>query len=137
VDTEVLIQIAEGRTLQEIVDTDGYLELRAIEERLLLGLNVRDHVIATGGSAAYSAAAMAHLKRDGLAVFLHAAQEELLRRVKDYGTRGLARRPDQTFEDLYRERYVLYVRHADVTIDCHGKTQEQIAEEIKTCYNGG
>ena len=51
VDTDVLIQISECRSLQAIVDTDGYRVLRCIEEDVLLNLDVRRHVIATGGSA--------------------------------------------------------------------------------------
>ena len=59
IDTDVLIQTSQRRTLQEIVDTDGYMALRNIEEEVLLNLDCLDHVIATGGSAVYS-----H-KRDG------------------------------------------------------------------------
>jgi shikimate kinase len=39
IDTDVLIQIAQGRLLQNIVDTEGYMALRRIEEDILLGLN--------------------------------------------------------------------------------------------------
>src|SRR3972149_9637439 len=45
VDTDVLIQTQQGRTLQDIVDRDGYLTLRRIEENVLLKLDCHDHVI--------------------------------------------------------------------------------------------
>ncbi len=61
----MLIQVAEGRLLQDIVDSEGYLVLRAIEERVLLGLSCCNCVVATGGSAVYSDAAMQHLKTGG------------------------------------------------------------------------
>ena len=51
VDTDVLIQKEQGRTLQDIVDRDGYLALRVIEEKTILKLECRGHIIATGGSA--------------------------------------------------------------------------------------
>src|SRR5512139_586368 len=70
VDTDLLIQTLQERTLQDIVDTDGYAVLRKIEEDVLLGLSVQNHVIATGGSAVYSDRAMAHLKSGGLVIFL-------------------------------------------------------------------
>ena len=54
VDTDVLIQKEQGRSLQDIVDRDGYLKLREIEEKTILRLECRSHVIATGGSAVYS-----------------------------------------------------------------------------------
>jgi shikimate kinase len=64
-------------------------------------------------------------------VFLHVAFDALLRRVKDFGTRGIARAPEQTFADLYEERLVLYRKYADITIDCADLDQEQVAAEIR------
>jgi shikimate kinase len=118
IDTDVLIQSRTGRTLQEIVDEDGYLMLRKTEEEVLLGLSLRNHVIATGGSAVYSDAAIRHLKADGVVVFLKVSMETLMSRVKDYETRGLAKRKDQTLADLYAERSELYGKYADLTIPC-------------------
>jgi shikimate kinase len=130
VDTDVLIQTAQGRTLQDIVDTDGYAVLRRIEEDILLGLRVRDNVIATGGSAVYSDRAMAHLKADGVVVFLDVDLATLERRVSDFSTRGLAKRPDQSFTDLFNERFALYTEHADITIKCDDLTHEQVCQRI-------
>ena len=107
VDTDVLIQTARQRTLQDIVDTDGYLVLRKIEEEVLLDLTVRNHVIATGGSAVYSDRAMQHLKADGLVIFLDADLDTLAARVRDFSTRGLAKKPYQSFADLFAERFPL------------------------------
>lgn len=130
VDTDVLIQTQQGRTLQDIVDRDGYLTLRGIEENVLLKLNCRDHVVATGGSAVYSSAAMAHLKSQGIAVFLHVDLRTLRSRVEDYDTRGLAKRPDQSLDDLFAERLALYREYADVTVDCIGLTHEEVCATI-------
>lgn len=130
VDTDVLIQLAEKRTLQDIVDTAGYMELRRIEERVLLGVRHRNHVIATGGSAAYSHKAMTHLKTNGLVVFLNADLACLRKRIQDYETRGLAKRPDQSLQDLFAERSELYTRYADVTVDCSQLSQEQVCRQI-------
>lgn len=130
VDTDVLIQTSQQRTLQEIVDSDGYAVLRRIEEDVLLGLSIRNHVIATGGSAAYSDQAMAHLKSDGILIFLDVDLATLESRVRDSSTRGIAKRPDQSFAELFDERFVLYTKHADITIKCDGMTQEQVCERI-------
>lgn len=130
VDTDVLIQLAENKTLQEIVDSEGHMELRNIEERVLLGVNHENHVIATGGSAAYSHAAMTHLRENGIIVFLNADLPCLRSRIANYETRGLAKRPDQSFEDLFSERFTLYNQYADITVDCSQLTQEQVCERI-------
>jgi len=130
VDTDVLIQSAQGRSLQDIVDHDGHLVLRQIEEDILLKLDISNHVIATGGSAVYSASAMEHLKAYGVAVFLRVDLPTLKSRVHDYETRGLAKRPDQSLEDLFAERGALYRRFADITIDCSLCSHEEVCERI-------
>jgi len=130
VDTDVIIQTLQRRSLQEIVDSDGHVALRRIEEEVLLGLSLRHHVIATGGSAAYSDAAMNHLKSDGIIVFLDADLPTLESRVHDFGTRGLAKRPGQRFAELYDERRPLYTKHADLTVKCGDLTHEEVCARI-------
>ena len=68
VDTDVLIQTSNSRSLQAIVDAEGHMALRRIEEGVLLDLGCVHTVIATGGSAVYSHAAMTHLKSNGVVV---------------------------------------------------------------------
>ncbi len=130
IDTDVLIQAQEGRSLQDIIDREGYLALRAIEERVILGLNCRNHIIATGGSVVYSEAAMTHLKKDGIVVFFDVCLDTIKARVHDHNTRGLAKRPDQSIDDLFAERYALYRKYADVTIDCSDGTHEDACAKI-------
>lgn len=132
VDTDVLIQTSQGQTLQDIVNTKGYMVLREIEERILLKLDRFNHIIATGGSAVYSHAAMTHLKSNGVVVFLNVKLPVLESRIRDFATRGLAKRPDQSLKDLFEERFVLYKKYADVTIECKDFTQEEVCERIIT-----
>lgn len=130
VDTDVLIQVSQGQSLQGIVDTAGHMALREVEKKELLTLNCRYHVIATGGSAVYSHSAMKHLKLDGIIVFLNVDLPTLESRVYDFDTRGLAKRPDQSVADLFDERFSLYTKYADVTIDCMDATQEEVCARI-------
>ncbi|MBM4288064.1 MAG: shikimate kinase [Deltaproteobacteria bacterium] len=135
-DTDLLLEIQEGRSLQQIVDQDGYLGMRAAEERLILSLACRNQVIATGGSVVYSQPAMQHLKSLGRIVFLDLPLEELLPRLTDLETRGLVRRPGQSLADLYNERLPLYRRYADRTIHCQGLSPEQAARAVLKCLQG-
>ncbi len=130
VDTDVLIQISQQRSLQAILDGEGYQTLRQIEEDVLLGLHVQNHVIATGGSAAYSAVGMHHLKAHGRVVFLKVELATLRERIRDFDTRGIAKRPEQTFADLFEERDQLYTRYADITVACAGLSQEGVCGSI-------
>ncbi|MEW6674346.1 MAG: shikimate kinase [Thermodesulfobacteriota bacterium] len=130
VDTDLLIQRSQGRPLQDIVDQSGYMALREIEEKILLELNCRNHVIATGGSAAYSHAAMLHLKKHGAVIFLNVGLPALEARIHNFATRGLAKRPDQSLADLFKERYDLYTAYAEIRIDCDELNQEEVCDRI-------
>ena len=131
-DTDILIQNREMRTLQDIVDREGHMALRRVEERVLLDVDCRDTVIATGGSAAYSEPAMRHLQDIGTVVFLHTELDTLQRRVGNYHTRGLAKRPEQSFEDLFAERLQLYRRYAEVVVETSLLSQDEVSELIMT-----
>lgn len=130
VDSDLSIQIREGRTLQQIVDRDGHLALRRCEEEVLLDLDCDGQVVATGGSAVYSEAAMRHLRRCGPTVYLDVPLDELLRRIHDFDTRGIARREDQSFEELFGERSRLYRNHADITLDCDGLIPQAVVDAL-------
>jgi len=136
IDTDILIQNEQQRTLQEIIDSDGHMVLREIEENVLLKVNCKNHIIATGGSAAYSHLAMTHLKKEGLAVFLHANLNALKSRIHNYETRGLAKRPDQSFQDLFDERSELYNKYADITVKSSLLTQDQVCDKIIVAIDG-
>jgi len=125
VDTDLLIQLRAGQTLQAVLDEQGYQALRALEEETLLECRFTSHIVATGGSAVYSEKGMAHLQSYGTVVYLDVALDELNRRISNYETRGIARRPDQSFEDLFAERKALYERYADIVVDCNGLDQTQ------------
>ncbi|GLS25328.1 shikimate kinase [Marinibactrum halimedae] len=118
VDTDLLIQVREGQTLQEILDQNDYLFLRAVEESVLLEVDCAEpkKVIATGGSAVYSDSGMRYLKQHSVVIYLNVGIEELRRRIHNYDARGIARRPDQSFESLLEERDALYKKYADITL---------------------
>ncbi len=130
VDTDVLIQTSQQRTLQTIVDADGQAALRKIEEDVLLSLTRQHCVIATGGSAVYSVRAMNYLKTNSVVVFLDVDLATLEARVKDFSERGLAKDPDQTFAQLFAERLPLYQKYADITIKSAGQNPEDLCAEI-------
>jgi len=127
IDTDVLIQINRQKTLQQILDERGHLALRDIEENEILKLNIENHVIATGGSAAYSETGMAHLMCISTIIFLKTEFEVIQARIRNFDTRGIAKGKNQTFKDLFDERQLLYNLYAEMTIDCDGLDQEEVA----------
>ena len=73
---------------------------------------------------------MNHLAASGTIVFLKIDLGSLEQRVSNAGTRGLAKRPEQSLGDLFTERTALYSRFADLTVNCSGLTQEEVCENI-------
>jgi shikimate kinase len=130
IDTDVLIQINQQKTLQKILDENSYLALRDIEEKEILKLNIENHVIATGGSAVYSEKAMDHLLSISIVVFIEISLGQVQRRVQNFATRGIAKAKDQSLEELYRERQQLYKTYAQITVDGNDVSQEMLAVTI-------
>jgi shikimate kinase len=130
IDTDVLIQINQQKSLQHIIDESDYLNLRRIEESEILKINIERHIISTGGSAVYSKNAMRHLKDISVIVYLKVGIEDIRNRIHNMATRGIAKAENQTFEDLFYERQELYIHYAETTIDCGRMSQEEIADKI-------
>ncbi len=135
IDTDVLIQTRQQKSLQQIIDESDHLTLRRIEEEEILQINVTNHIIATGGSAVYSQRAMAHLQKISTLIFLEVGYEELTKRIHNFKSRGIACSKGQSFKDLYNERQVLYKRYAEVTINGNDLDQEEIAEKISKMWH--
>ena len=130
VDTDVAIQMGEHRPLQEILDQLGPEAFCRLEESYILGLSVRQHVIATSGSVVYSDQGMEHLRRSGRVVYLRLGLDEIARRIDNITTRGLVRRRGMSLAQLYEERLPLYEKWADITIDTQGLTQDRVASAV-------
>ena len=129
-DTDVLIQVREGKTLQQIMDDTDYLKLRRIEESVLTSIDVQNTVIATGGSAVYSATGMTHLRKNGIIIYLETPLKTLEQRIHDYETRGIAKHPEQRFDDLFVERSKLYNQYADACIHCDKQSPEEVVHSV-------
>ena len=134
IDTDVLIQINHQKFLQQIMDETGYLNLRKIEENEIRKINIKKHIIATGGSAVYSEKAMRYLQSISTVVFLKVEYEMLKKRIHNFQTRGIAKSDSQSFRELYDERQALYNRYGEIIIDCAARYQEEIAEMISDRY---
>ena len=130
VDSDLLIQEREGRLLHEIIEEEGLEGFRRIEEEVNASIQLKNAVIATGGSAVYGKKAMEHLKKIGVVIYLKLPYEELVNRLGDLEERGVAMRENQTLKELMEERSPLYEKYSDFTIDCHEKQIREIVEEI-------
>lgn len=81
VDVDTVIEKSQNAVLQELLNGLGAHGFRRLEEKILLSLNYRNHVIATGGSAIYSNVGMEHLKETAVMVLLDVSFTLLEQRV--------------------------------------------------------
>ena len=125
IDGDLLIQRQEKKTLVDIINEKGIDAFLAIENQVLREINTEASVIAT-----VSEEAMKHLGEQGLIVYLDVSCEEIIRRVNNISTRGIAMKPGKTLADLYEERKPYYEKYAQLTIPCDGKTMEQCVQAI-------
>ncbi len=131
VDTDLLIQNFEGRSLQEIIDDRGNAYFRDVEDAVIGNFRGDNYVVATGGSAVYSHDNMQKFRDAGdTIVYIKTSCDEIVRRLSNIATRGVTLAPGQTVEDLYNERIPLYEKEAGVIVDTEGLDLEQTVTEI-------
>jgi len=131
-DSDDLIQSKEQKTLAQIILEKGLDQFLQIEEQHIVSIRCSNHIIATGGSVVYSQKAMAHLSKISTIIYLSIHLDMLLTRLSDMTSRGVAVRPGQKIEDLYKERAPLYDTYCDIKIDCHSMTAQQVVEKSVT-----
>ncbi|MHC4638059.1 MAG: shikimate kinase [Planctomycetota bacterium] len=129
-DTDVFIQAILDKSLQEIIDNQGIEGFCQIEEEYVTCIDIKNAVIATGGSVVYSEKTMNYLGGIGLIIHLDLDYDTIEQRVTDLYTRGVVMEKGQTLRTLYEKRQPLYKKYAQITIDCSNKTHENIVDEI-------
>ena len=112
IDSDVLIEEQQGKSLQKILDDEGYIRLREIENSVLKNLYFKEIILSTGGSAVYSNEAMKHIQQNSKVIFLDVPFSEILERVPSFLDRGFAKAPSQSIEDAFEERQELYNKYS-------------------------
>lgn len=130
VDSDLVIQEAYGKLLQELIEEHGAEGFWELENKVNASLSVENSVIATGGSVIYEKEAMEHLCSIGLVVYLQLPYEEVAQRLGDLNARGVTLLPGQTLADLYEERTPLYEKYADFILPCSQMALRDIVKEL-------
>lgn len=131
VDCDLIIQKRCGMSLQEIIDRKGLDSFLSEEAATLCSIEEERSVIATGGSAVYSDAAMEHLKKGSVVLYISLPCDEIERRLTNIKTRGVAMAEGATIASLYAERSPLYEHWADVTLEAQGlDIEETVAKAV-------
>ena len=133
-DTDIFIQAAEGKTLQQLIQKSGISGFCDLEEEYILSVSVNSHVIATGGSVVYGEAAMGHLKADSVIIHLNLSLDRLQKRLGDLDARGVAISPGRGLSDLYTERHPLYLKYADHTVATDTLIPDTVVHRIMALF---
>lgn len=130
VDTDLIIQQREKRLLQEIIDNDGIEKFLDCECEAIKTLDCENSVIATGGSVVFRKESMIHLKENGKIFFLNVSLPEIKDRLDNINTRGVAADKSQTIDDIFNQRFPLYIEYADYVLDLNNSNVEETVEKI-------
>jgi len=132
VDADDEIERAAGRTIPEIFAEHGEPYFRAGERRVILRLlEEGPQVLATGGGAYMDPATRQAIAARGVAIWLKAELEVLLRRVRRRSNRPLLRadRPEAVLQRLMEEREPVYSL-AELTIQSRDVPHQITVGEI-------
>ena len=114
-DTDKIIENLYGKS-KDIIDSEGQDRFRTIEEEVLLSTKFNKTLLATGGSAVFSHLAMKFIREKSYVIYLEVNFETILERVSDFKERGFIKDPNQTVEDAYKKREILYKHYSDHTV---------------------
>ena len=117
IDSDTIIETQYKVSLQEILDKEGYLGVREIEEKILLSINFNTVILSTGGSAVYSERAMEYLMQNSIVFFLEAPFQTIIERVNNFSERGFAKSPNQSVQEAFEERESLYKKYCHHIVD--------------------
>ena len=136
IDVDDLIAEAAGKTLPEILRSQGLQEFLELEERIGMEMHCENTIIATGGSMVLSEKAMENLRENGLTVWLETPISQISERMpEDLTDRGIAARPGMTIQEIYRQREPLYAKYADLIVaskNGEDDTAHQVEEVMNT-----
>ena len=132
-DTDHLIINKYKKSLKEICNK-GKKEFKKIEEEIILNLelnNNKQNVISTGGSVIYNINSMNKLNEMNCnIVYLKLDYCEISKRLIDPISRGVLIEPNETLEDLYNKRIILYEKFANIIIDCNNLNIDDICNKV-------
>ncbi len=132
-DTDACIVEREGMSISDIFSMKGEDAFRDMETALLKELeNETDLIVSCGGGMALRETNAKIMKAAGTVVWLKAAPETILERVKYDDSRPLLRGNKNVpfIADLLEKRSPKYTAAADVWVDTDGRSVEDICKEI-------
>lgn len=137
IDTDALVERTEGAEIADIVRYEGEEYFRECERKALeQAAEHPDAVISTGGGLPMWRDNMDRVLSLGRSVYIRRSPEQILSRLSPYGRHKRPKFRGLNDEELLAfmrtnmaEREPVYMR-ANVTLDCEGRSDEELMDEI-------
>jgi shikimate kinase len=132
VDADAEIEQAAGKSVQDIFRDHGEASFREGERRVIARLlESGPQVLATGGGAFMNEETRNNISRRGIAVWLKADIELLMKRVRRRDNRPLlkADNPEEVMQTLIEQRYPVYGR-ADIIVESRDVPHSSIVSDV-------
>jgi shikimate kinase len=136
IDVDKYIEEKDGKRIQEIIDDQGEEALLQIEKRRMYEIDLLRRVVAPGGSIIYHPDLMGYLKRNSTLVYLDDSFENIAEKLTGELDRGIVGLRSKSLRQIYQERKPLYLKYADITVNCRDKSPDQVVREILQHYSG-
>ncbi len=120
----------DGKRIQEVIDAGGEEAFLRLEKRRMYEVQLPRMVVAPGGSIIYHPDLMSYLKENAVLVYLDDSFANIEAKLTGGLDRGIVGLRHKTLRQIYEERRPLYFKYADVIIDCRGKEQDEIVDEV-------
>jgi shikimate kinase len=134
IDVDDYILEKDGKTIQELIDDEGEQAFLQLEKRRMNEIDLTGKVVAPGGSIIYHPDLMEYLKQHSTLVYLDDSFENIENRLTSVLARGIVGLRNKSLREVYDERRPLYLKYADMTLNCQGKSRGQIVREIMHRY---
>ena len=129
IDSDLLIETEYQESLQQVLDRSGKENFLQIEEKALMSIEFNNTVLATGGSAIFSELAMDYLRSRSSIIFIKVPYDKIVERVSNFSERGFLKSSNQTIQQAFNERQLLYNHFADYEV-VNDASQEKCLKKI-------
>lgn len=134
IDTDVLIEEQQGRSIKEIFASEGEEFFRDLETETLRNLKGRQNtIISVGGGLPIREINRQLMSDVGIVIYLRATKETLVKRLGTDKKRPLLAggKLEERIDSLMAERKDIYMAAADFVVDTDDRNFESIYSQIK------
>lgn len=133
IDLDRIIELSEGKTINEIFEFSGEDYFREAESKIIKKVYSNNRcVFACGGGVVLRGENMKMIRRNSRVVYLEISPREALNRLEGTSDRPLLQSPDKSKKaaELLSIRRLMYEKYSDIIIQNEGSSPEYAVDEI-------